>query len=258
MSSVLLEDVSIEFRVYHGSQVSLKSNLLRWGTGGIIAANSKNHMVVKALSGISLKLRSGDRLGLVGHNGSGKTTLLRTIAGIYEPVRGYLRVEGAVSALLNISLGIDLEMSGYENIFIRGLYMGISREEILDKIDQIMDFTELGDFINLPVRTYSSGMRLRLAFAVSTCTQPDILLLDELIGVGDSEFQSKAQERMNELAQRASIIVLASHQAAVIRRYCNKVALMNHGQLQMVGTPDEVLPVYQNGGKAPDKAKQAG
>jgi len=199
---------------------------------------------VQALEDVSLEFRNGDRVALIGHNGSGKTTLLRVLAGIYEPVSGTVDVQGHTAPLFDISLGMDLEATGYDNIQMRGLFLGMSRRQIRGKLAEIEEFTELGNFLNLPMRTYSAGMKMRLAFAISTSFNPDILLVDEGISAGDASFLNKANRRLSEFASQAAIIVLASHSEYLVRRMGGKAVLMEHGRVRAVGTTDEILKLY--------------
>lgn len=242
--SLVLEDVSVEFHIFNAAARSLKKHLVRASTGGRISTDS-GRMIVQALRDISVSLGRGDRLGLVGHNGAGKTTLLRTMAGVYEPLQGALHARGRVIPLFDVGLGIDPEATGHENIYLRGALLGMKRRELDAVRDDIADFTELGDYLHMPVRTYSSGMTLRLAFGISTCISPDILLLDEFLAVGDAHFLNKAEERMNQMIRRAGIMVLASHSHELIERLCNNVLWMEAGQVRAFGTPKEVLPEYK-------------
>jgi homopolymeric O-antigen transport system ATP-binding protein len=236
MARIHAQDLYVEFPIFEARGRSLKNRVLRAATGGLIAQDAARHVVVRALDGVSLDLSDGDRVGLVGHNGSGKSTLLRVLAGAYEPVRGTLEVEGRVASMLNIWLGIDQEASGYENIFMRGAIMGFKPKDMKSLVERIVSFSELGDYIDMPMRTYSSGMAMRLAFAISTCVSSDILLLDEWLSVGDKEFEVKAQKRLNELVGRAKILVLASHNEATIRANCNKIVRLTRGSLTAVET----------------------
>jgi len=186
---------------------------------------------VTALDGVSLDLVNGDRVGLVGHNGSGKSTLLRTLAGIYAPIRGSIRIEGRVSTVFGLGAGMEPELTGYENIVRMGMMLGASRAEAESRIADIETFSELGDFLSVPVRTYSDGMRTRLAFGVATAAHPDILLIDEVLGAGDAEFQQRAACRMADFIERSSIVVLASHSPELIQRYCNRIVHLQHGRL---------------------------
>jgi ABC-2 type transport system ATP-binding protein/lipopolysaccharide transport system ATP-binding protein len=243
MAYVELRDVSVGFPVYSASSRSLKNAMLAATTGGHIG-NDANHIVVQALDQVSLVLKEGDHVALMGHNGAGKTTLLRVLAGIYEPPVGLIRVEGKVTPMFDIGLGIDVEATGYENILIRGLYLGLTKAETMARLESIAAFTELGEFLNLPVRTYSAGMQARLAFAMATCIQPDILLLDEGIAAGDAGFIHKANERLDAFIERAGILVFASHSMELIRRFCTKAILMEHGRIKWAGDIEDAIDVY--------------
>ncbi|NCA69124.1 MAG: ABC transporter ATP-binding protein [Sphingobacteriia bacterium] len=247
MASITLEKVSVSFPIYNAATRSIKNRLIQSATGGQIRADrgSNRIAVVQALQDIDLRLQSGDRVGLVGHNGAGKTTLLRVLAGIYEPNEGRVSIDGSIVPLFDISLGMDQESTGYENILLRGLYLGLTRAQIRARFDEIAEFTELGDFLNLPIRTYSSGMQMRLAFAVSTSVAPDILLIDEGIGAGDAAFIEKANARLKQFTERVSIIVLSSHSEALIKSMCQKAVLMQHGRLIGAGATQEVLDQYR-------------
>jgi ABC-type polysaccharide/polyol phosphate transport system ATPase subunit len=238
-----LADVSVEFHIYNSTGRSLKKHLVRASTGGKISADS-GRIVVQALRNVNLSLKHGDRIGLVGHNGAGKTTLLRAMAGVYEPTEGVVRAVGRVTPLFDVGLGIDPEATGYENILLRGSLLGMTRQEIDAVKEEIAEFTELGDYLDVPVRTYSSGMTLRLAFAVSTCVSPDILLLDEFLAVGDAHFLHKAEDRLNRMISRAGVMVLASHSTELIKRLCGKVAWMEAGSVRALGPTHEVLREY--------------
>lgn len=217
--------------VYGTSSRSLKKKAVSAATGGRIAAESGEVTVVQALRDVSLEIGAGDRVGLIGNNGSGKTSLLRMIAGIHEPTAGALRVEGRVTSLIDVTLGMDSEATGYENIFLRGLILGLSRREIEKLTPRIVEFSGLGDYLKMPVRTYSSGMVLRLAFSTVTSVQPDILLMDEWMSVGDAEFVARAEARLQEVVDMASILVLASHNWQIIDTLCNVRVRLDHGQV---------------------------
>lgn len=223
----------MEFKVYGSNSRSLKKQLLSQATGGRIAENADDTVTVKALDKISLEINHGDRIGLVGHNGSGKTTLLRTIAGTYKPTGGTIEIEGTVGALLDPAAGMDPEATGIENIYMRGYVLGMSRREIEGKVDEIAEFTELGNFLELPVKTYSAGMFSRLGFAVSTSIRPDILLIDEGIGAGDASFQEKVATRTLETLNNAKILVLASHSPQLINQMCNKSIELVNGSIHV-------------------------
>jgi ABC-2 type transport system ATP-binding protein len=243
---IRVDSLSVEFPIYDAHARSLRNTLVNLGTGGKVRADSRRQVMITALEDVSFSLRDGDRLGIVGHNGAGKTTLLRALAGIYEPTRGSVLCRGHVAPLFDITLGMDQDATGYENIRIRGMFLGMSKAEIAAQIDEIVGFSELGQYIHMPIRTYSTGMRVRLAFAIATAVRPDILLLDEMIGAGDARFIERAEQRLGEFLNRAQIMVLASHSNSIIRKLCNKALLLHHGKLVGFDTVDEVLKAYQS------------
>ena len=209
-----------------------------------IEASGLGAVQVHALRDVNLKLGPGDRVGLVGRNGSGKTTLLRVLSGVYEPTAGSFLSTGKVSALTDLMLGMDPDASGYEFIATRAIVMGLAKSEAKALIPDIECFTELGEYLHLPVRTYSSGMLLRLAFAISTATTPDVLLMDEMIGVGDAQFMDKAQQRLEAMMSKVQILVLASHNESILRTFCTKAILLSEGRILHVGDVDEVLAIH--------------
>ncbi len=243
-ASLKFDDVSIEFPIYSAHGRSFKRSVLQFTTGGRVGLSANQRIVVSALNDISFLAEHGERIGLVGHNGAGKSTMLRAIAGVYEPVRGRLSICGRVSSLIDLTLGMDMEATGYENIRIRCLLLGMSTAEIAARSDEIGEATELGDFLSMPIRTYSSGMFLRLAFAISTSIAPDVLLMDEWIGAGDASFVKKAQNRLMELLGRTGILFLASHSEAIIRDYCTRAIWMEKGSVRADGRPEDVLREY--------------
>jgi len=239
-----LENVSVSFPIYHGGSRSLKKNLLFRSSGGHLASDANHRITVEALRSVSLRFQPGDRVALVGSNGAGKTTLLRVMAGIYEPVSGTVTSRGRISPMFDIGLGVDGEISGYENIRLRGVILGLTPVEIEERMQDIVEFTELGDYLDIPVRTYSTGMMTRLVFAVATCFAPEILLMDEWIVAGDAVFISKAQRRIESFVQNASIMVVASHSLTLCRQFCNKAMWMEGGQIRAFGPVDEILDAY--------------
>jgi ABC-type polysaccharide/polyol phosphate transport system ATPase subunit len=254
MTKVTLENVRVDFPIY-GAQRSLRKAIFQRAAGGIIRHEGKNQerIVVRALDDVSLKLEEGDRLGLMGHNGSGKSTLLKVIAGIYEPVAGRMTIEGRVTPLFDMLPGLDMEDTGYENIFTAGMLLGMSRDYLESKIPEIEEFCELGEYLTLPVRTYSAGMTLRLGFAVVTALEPGILLMDEGFGTGDTRFAERAAARMDEFIGRSRIMVLASHSDSMIKSICNKAVLMQEGTILSVGAVDDICEQYHeliHGGKS--------
>jgi lipopolysaccharide transport system ATP-binding protein len=218
--------------------------LVSAATGGVLTAQRGGHISIEALKNLDLEITAGDRLGIMGHNGSGKSTLLRLLSGIYEPSSGKIERSGSIASLVDISLGINAESTGRENIFLRGKLMGLSKKEIDEKIDEIIEFSELGDYINLPVRIYSSGMLLRLAFSVSTSITADILIMDEWLSVGDGAFAERASNRLRELVDSSEILVIASHTRSLIEETCNKVVWLEHGVIKKVGPVAEIVPEY--------------
>jgi len=244
MSYIKCENISLVYPVYGASSRSLKRSLISVATGGRIS-NQGNTLEVEALSNISFELRTGDRLGLVGHNGSGKSTLLRVLAGIYKPQAGKLDINGKVTSILDVALGMDPEATGYENIYLRGLLSGLNSDEIKSLTPDIEDFTELGNFLRMPIKTYSSGMMLRLAFGLSTAIAPEILLIDEVIGTGDASFIEKAHKRILGFINKSSILVLTSHNPQVIKQFCNRAIWLEHGHTKWAGSIDEFRTVFQ-------------
>ncbi len=245
MAHIVLDKASVELAVYNSRGRALKSEILRRTVGGGLQDDrDRSIKVVKALNEVSFEARDGDRIGLIGGNGAGKTTLLRVLSRVYPPTGGHVAIEGRVSSLIDLSMGMDSDASGYENIEMRGIMLGLSRKQAQAIIPDIEAFSELGEFLSLPIRTYSSGMMLRLAFAVSTAVHPDILILDEIIGVGDAAFAEKAEKRLHSMIEKASIMFLASHDNNTIRRFCTRTLWMKGGQLMLDGPPDEVLEAY--------------
>jgi ABC-2 type transport system ATP-binding protein/lipopolysaccharide transport system ATP-binding protein len=240
MASITLRDVTVSFPIYNSRGRSLKANVLR-RVGGQIDGGDGAIITVEALQDVNLELEPGDRLALVGHNGAGKSTLLRVLAGAYEPSHGIAEIKGKVSSLLDLTMGMDPELTGRENIALRGVFLGMTFQETTAIAPEIEEFSELGGFMDLPMRTYSSGMTLRLAFAISTAVQPDILLLDEMISVGDAEFAKKAMSRIEEVIERSRILVLASHSPEILQRYCNKAVRLQGGRIVAAGSLSEIL-----------------
>lgn len=227
---ISLKDVSVSFPIYGAGASSLKKTLAASVTGGRFGKET-GVTVVQALSNINIELKAGDRLGLVGHNGAGKSTLLRTLAGVYEPTAGQFARHGSVTSLIDPALGIEADATGMENIMLRGLVMGLSKREVDQLTPGIVEFSGLGQYINMPVRTYSTGMMMRLAFSISTSVKADILLMDEWLSVGDAEFTEKAEKRMRDVVQGSGILVLASHSPKLIAKECNKVIHLSHGTI---------------------------
>jgi ABC-type polysaccharide/polyol phosphate transport system ATPase subunit len=252
MTGFRLEGVHLDFPIYGRAARSLRSALARH-VGGHSFHNLDASIVVKrALEDVSFGVGQGERLGLVGHNGAGKSTLLRLLAGVYEPSRGVVSRKGRIVTLFDISQGMLDDLSGYENIFIRGLMLGMSKREMKRHIDEIVAFAELDEHIHLPLRTYSAGMRLRLAFTVSTSVDADIVLMDEVVGVGDQQFQEKAQVRLREFVGRSGLMVLTTHDAELLTSTCERALVLDRGRVVCDGTPAAALAVYLGLGAAPE------
>ena len=242
--SVSVTDLTLRFPVYGVDAKSLKKNIARVAVGGRLGASNTGSTEVTALSNLNLNLRAGDRLGRIGHNGAGKTTLLRALSGAYEPDEGQIEVRGRIAALLDLSLGIDPSATGVDNIRLRGRIAGMSSKEIEEKMDEIAEFSGLCPFLAMPMKTYSAGMQARLAFAVATAVEADVLLMDEWISVGDADFQKLAHRRLLNLVERAGILVLASHDTELLRLYCNKVMRLEGGvasEIKDIRRLDELL-----------------
>lgn len=242
MTSLILDNVCVDFPIY-GSHRSLRRVLFDRATGAFVE-REKDRVTVKALRNISFTLKEGDRLALVGHNGAGKTTLLKTIAGVYQPVHGHILVNGTITPLFDVLPGIDPEDTAYENIRTAGLLFGLSRWEIERIMPDVEEFSELGEYMGLPVRTYSAGMIMRLGFAFATAMNPGILLLDEGVGAGDARFRERAAKRMEDFIGRSRIVVFASHSDVLVKKICNKAALMQGGHMLAMGGVKEILERY--------------
>jgi len=243
MASISLSSASVEIPVFAVGNNSLKTALLRKAVGGKFGQVGTN-LIINALNDVSIEVRDGERVGLIGQNGAGKTTLLRVLAGVYPPTSGSVQVVGRVSPMFDISLGMSPDATGIENIRVCGALWGLSRAEVDAGIDDIFEFTELGDYLKIPVRTYSAGMLLRLSFAIATLRQPEILLLDEIIGVGDASFMAKAKARLEKIVSRAQILVVSSHSDSIIRDLCEKVIWLDKGSVAAFGAVEDVLAAY--------------
>ncbi len=235
--------VSVSFPLYHGSSRSLKKTVAAAATGRL-GQDGHHRVVVRALTDIGFSLRPGDRLGLIGSNGAGKTTLLRTLAGIYEPVMGRVSVHGSVNALLDPTLGMNIDMNGRENIELRGLYNGLPRAVLPRLARDVADFAELGDFLDLPIKTYSAGMVVRLGFALATAIRPQILLMDEWFLAGDANFMEKARHRLEAMVRGADILVLSTHSLEIVRTWCTRVIWLDQGRIRADGPAEAVLDAY--------------
>lgn len=246
MGKIILKKVCVDIPVYNSQGRSLKKTMMGIATGGRIGLTEAGKTVIRSLDNIDLQIAPLERVGIIGHNGSGKSTLLRVLGKVYAPSSGEIKIDGKIGSLIDISLGIDGEATGIENIYLRAALLGVPKKQVDRDLQFLIEFTELGDFINMPVRTYSTGMHLRLAFAVSTMISPEILLMDEWLSVGDNNFQARAEERLNKLIQRTNILVIASHSRALIERCCTRVIWLEHGKIKMDGVPSEICPLYFN------------
>ena len=243
MASIDVRDLHVSFPLYHGTARSLRKTVAA-AASSRLREDPQRRMVVHALRGLSFSMGPGERLGLVGGNGAGKTTLLRTLAGIYEPIAGRVTVKGELHTLLDTSLGMNFDLTGRENIGLRGLYAGLRPRAIRALEEDVQAFADLGGFLDMPVRTYSSGMVVRLGFALATSIRPQVLLMDEWFLAGDTGFMRKARGRLEELVRQAEILVISTHQPEVIAAWCTKVLWMDQGSIRLEGLPDVVLPEY--------------
>jgi len=243
MVSIEVWNASVDFPIFDAKSRSLKK-LALGKVGGKIGSEGRVP-IIEALHDITLSIKEGDRVGLVGHNGAGKSTLLRLLAGIYEPTRGSSRITGKVAPVFDLGVGMDPEISGYENIMIRGLFLGMTRKQMEKRVDDITEFTELGDYLQMPLRTYSTGMRVRLALGVVTSIDPEILLLDEGIGAVDAAFMAKARDRLRDLVRRSGLLVFANHSDETLIEFCDSAIWMDEGQVKQQGSLREVLTAYK-------------
>jgi lipopolysaccharide transport system ATP-binding protein len=242
-ASIEARDLTVLFPLYHGNSRSLKKMVVA-AASGRLAEDQQHRVVVRALSNITFTLKCGERLGLIGTNGAGKTTLLRVLAGIYEPVSGSISRHGTLNALLDPSMGMNAELTGRENIMLRGLYSGLSRPMLARLEEDVIAFAELSDFIDLPVRIYSAGMAVRLGFALATAIRPRILLMDEWFLAGDSYFLEKAQKRLEDMVRAADILVLSTHNNLIVREWCSRVIWLDQGRIHADGPAAEILDQY--------------
>ena len=240
MAKIELQNVSVTFKAHQQKRVSLKEYLVR----GMFRQSANPALHIRALDGISLSARDGDRIGVIGHNGAGKSTLLKTLAGIYPPTSGTREIVGKVCSLFDITLGFEFEATGWDNILYRAYLQGETPKSIRSKMDEIAEFSELGDFLNIAVRNYSAGMQMRLAFSIATAINPEVLLVDEVLAVGDLAFMNKAKARMRELMSAARLMVIVAHDLVHICDICTRVIWMKHGQILMEGEPKEVVDAY--------------
>jgi ABC-type polysaccharide/polyol phosphate transport system ATPase subunit len=253
MARIELDGIGLTFRVRQHLGVGLKEFLV-----GQMFRRSRNPLMeVHALQDLRLRVEQGDRVGVVGHNGAGKSTLLKMLAGVYEPTRGRMAVEGKVSSLFDLALGFEIDGTGWENIAYRCYLQGETPRTVRAKRDAIAEFSELGDFLKVPVRYYSAGMMVRLAFAIATAIDPEILLVDEVLSVGDLAFQEKARRRMREMMDRAHLMVMVSHDMEAVAKMCNRAVWMAHGRMMKEGPTIEVITAYAEAYLAEQAGKAA-
>ena len=260
MAQIDLQDVSVTFNAYQQKRMGFKEYMVRTLAAGF-RRSANPPLRVRALEGITLAARDGDRIGVIGHNGAGKSTLLKTIGGIYPPTAGARAVEGKICSLFDITLGFEFEATGWDNILYRSYLQGETPTTLRDKVDGIAAFSELGEFLNIAVRNYSAGMMMRLAFSIATAIDPEVLLVDEVLAVGDLAFKTKAQARMRELMSASRLMVMVAHDLDAIVDMCNRVIWMEHGRIIAEGPPQEVVPRYvaaaTQAAAAPAAEKQA-
>ncbi len=247
MVEIDLDRVSLEFKVRQFKRLTLKEFLVR----GMFKTTVNPIIHVQALQDVSLKVGEGERLGILGHNGAGKSTLLKLLAGIYPPTSGKRKVVGRISSLFDIALGFELDSNGWENIYNRGYLQGQTPTSIRDKIDQVAEFSELGRFLDMPVRYYSAGMMVRLAFSIATAIEPEILIVDEVLSVGDAAFQAKAAARIRAMMSQARLIVMVSHDLESLANLSTRIVWMDHGRVKQEGAPGEIIHAYQQHALAP-------
>jgi ABC-2 type transport system ATP-binding protein/lipopolysaccharide transport system ATP-binding protein len=247
MAYLNLRHVCVDFPIYHGGSSSLKRSLLNAAVRKQrnLERDKSNRISVRALNDISVDIKKGDRVALIGANGAGKTTLLKVLAGVYEPTSGSIETSGAVRSLLDVNVGFNLDATGYENIILRGMFMNMRPGVMKGHVEQIAEFTELGPYLDMPVRTYSAGMTIRLSFAIATCVPPEILVMDEWLAAGDASFLEKAKRRMEEFVRSSSILVLASHSMPLLEQWCNRAILLDQGHIRASGDLGSVSAAYR-------------
>ena len=243
MTIVEVQNVSLSYPIYGANARSFKHSMINLATGGRLGKEGGG-MLVEALKDVSFCLAKGDRLALIGHNGAGKSSLLKVLADIYEPTQGKVRVKGQVNCLFDIMMGMEPDMSGYENIRLRAIILGLSDQKIQEIIPQIEDFAELGDFMKMPIKSYSAGMKLRLAFGIITSVPSEILLIDEIVNVGDAGFVEKAKARMKSLVYQSDVMVLSTHDISMVREFCNKALWLEQGKIKAFDEIENVLKIY--------------
>ena len=244
MALISLSDVTVDYPLLGASSRSLRNRILPPLVGGSLKRASDGHVTVRALEAVTLDIKDGERVALLGPNGSGKSTLLRVASGVFQPTVGKALLEGSTGSLIDITLGMNPEASGRDNLYLRGALIGLTRSTVEELFEEIISFTGLGDFIDMPMRTYSSGMQMRLAFAISTVNRPEILLLDEWLSVGDESFREKAEERLTQVVDDSKILVLASHSRVLVENLCSRGVWIESGKVREDGPIKEVTHSY--------------
>lgn len=249
---VSISNLSLDIPVFDSGSRSFRKELFQLKgslkkkniVGGNLITTNKNGIIIRALDGISISFQEGDRVAILGHNGAGKSTLLKTIAGIYDPTIGEIKTKGRVMPLFNMMEGVSPDSKGRETIAVRGSILGLSKDELSKKTDDIVEFCELHDYIDLPIRTYSSGMLVRLMFGIVTSIEADILVMDEFIGAGDAAFLIKANKRLRQFIDKSKCLIVATHSRDITLNWCNKAVLLEKGKIKAVGTPEDILKIY--------------
>jgi ABC-type polysaccharide/polyol phosphate transport system ATPase subunit len=241
MAQIELENVDLTFQVRTYGRITFKEYLVK----GMFRRRATSVMEIRALEGVNLKLGDGDRVGIIGHNGAGKSTLLRVLAGVYTPTSGRRVVVGKIASLFEIALGFESDASGWENIAFRSYFQGETPKTLRGKMAEIAEFSELGEFLNMPLRYYSAGMMVRLAFAIATTIEPEILIVDEVLSAGDLSFQHKARARIHQLLDDAHVVVMVSHDLEAVQELCDRVIWLDHGRIRQSGPPAQVVAAYR-------------
>ena len=250
--AVNVEHLSMEFKITKDKIDTLKEYVIR-----TLKRNKKEKEKVRVLDDISFKVYKGDKLGILGFNGAGKSTLLKIMAGIYEPTSGKIEINGKVAPLLELSAGFDKNYTGKNNIYLNGAFLSMDKDFLDEKFDEIVEFSELGEYINYPVKNYSSGMRAKLGFSIATLVEPDILIVDEILSVGDIKFRKKSSQKINELMAEGVTVLLVSHSISQMRKICDKCIWIDNGKIVMEGEANEVCDAYvENAGSKMNKKKK--
>lgn len=242
--SIILNNASVSFPIFNVKTYSLKNRIIKSVMGNITSNNHDKIVHIDALKNINLQIKSGERIGVIGGNGSGKSTFLRLCSRIYEPSTGTININGNISSLINVNIGIDPESTGRENIKLRLVMLGYNNDQINELINSIIEFTELNQFIDLPFYTYSTGMQMRLAFATSVFIKPEILIMDEWLATGDKDFQEKAEKKLNSIIENSKILILASHSKDLILKTCTRVIWLENGVIKKDGNTEETIQGY--------------